>query len=869
MPFLKDTLQKIAPYLNDGDDRVRIDMLEAADGIFKFIARQGSADDVRFCWMVLQPYLYSEFTHPDLALYQLGINIANYGRQEHLRAFIGLGLASEFIQVKCNPFFRVDGRAGIGLAFLRLGDTNDISLFARLFLNPLPLAQAKQVVDWIAYLIASSKENIIGVVEAYLTKLVPHLGPEADRRLDAINQLISRVAEHGNRQGVEQYLQTCREHFNLPWAQVVFFMLAPFIEKRRHSLLSSLKSFKSAASPVIRHALATNRGESAMPFAFGGSSPAVEKRGLTPFYGVLSTKQRAMTASLTKELDRVFGSWSKSALQKQLRIERKNLGALIIKYGLQRIVRSSGSLSGNDLDHLWHLFANPQRAENTLRLLERLAPEPAQAIQTFEPIRALLLKQIRDRTLDHERRVNEVESKLTSGPLRDSESLSLEELYAFGLAGTISEEGDLAFLEWLMDARSDLAGFRDALGEWHQRMLSQVQWDLRHRFSGYEVIGLVHFFDAEDSRKRGWRAGQQVHLYDYFFAAAGPIDEVSGEKIALLEVPISRILTWWGIHMRFGGTSEKEYILSGGPMKVVRIYDDYRGDLPYPFDPRTVISKAGGSSPAGMLNYEESMVLLAAERSRLSDYLRFEASGLQQLFPDFSLSDIPETILGTILKDCKWPMSTAAVLNRYWSFVAPLVIKSIAAMYDHFDSWLWPQKELQSYQDDIFFKLIRPLELAIDEVVLDLGTGISAAVALSAATAAYQGYTIGVDISVTALIYASMAACNYGIKNILFVQTNGIDLPFHKHSFDRVITSVALSSMPTAIRLGLIGEIWRILKPAGRIAFREHDDATSGKNPYGWKAQDWEENLNSGQVSAGLVMSVRIALGQCRIAKIS
>ena len=98
--------------------------------------------------------------------------------------------------------------------------------------------------------------------------------------------------------------------------------------------------------------------------------------------------------------------------------------------------------------------------------------------------------------------------------------------------------------------------------------------------------------------------------------------------------------------------------------------------------------------------------------------------------------------------------------------------------------------------------------------ILDLGTG-SGYLSFPIAMNNPGCEVIGLDIVSAALEANRARAVEEGIKNLSFVNYDGIDFPFEADSFDLVVTRYALHHFPDIEHS--IGEVSRVLKSGGRL----------------------------------------------------
>ncbi len=103
-----------------------------------------------------------------------------------------------------------------------------------------------------------------------------------------------------------------------------------------------------------------------------------------------------------------------------------------------------------------------------------------------------------------------------------------------------------------------------------------------------------------------------------------------------------------------------------------------------------------------------------------------------------------------------------------------------------------------------------------NEILLDLacGTGIYSR---PFAHQLNRGAVFGLDLSIPMLKYASKQALKEGLKNIRFMRSDAMDLPFSGNSFEVVNCCGALHLFADVPHI--LSEISRVLKPGGRFTF--------------------------------------------------
>lgn len=112
-------------------------------------------------------------------------------------------------------------------------------------------------------------------------------------------------------------------------------------------------------------------------------------------------------------------------------------------------------------------------------------------------------------------------------------------------------------------------------------------------------------------------------------------------------------------------------------------------------------------------------------------------------------------------------------------------------------------------------ELARDLELEKDMQVLDVGCGLGGAARHLAGQ--YGCRVTGLDLGAEYCRVATSLTRRVGLDSLVsFRQGDAVDLPFPDGSFDVVWTQHA--AMNIADKSGLYRELWRVLKPGGRLA---------------------------------------------------
>lgn len=132
-------------------------------------------------------------------------------------------------------------------------------------------------------------------------------------------------------------------------------------------------------------------------------------------------------------------------------------------------------------------------------------------------------------------------------------------------------------------------------------------------------------------------------------------------------------------------------------------------------------------------------------------------------------------------------------------------------------------------QDDAHLKHILNCLKVNDEMkILDLGTG-TGYLAFPIATKYPKAQVTGLDIVELALNKNRERAKENGLKNLSFVNYNGLAFPFENETFDMVVTRYALHHFPDI--KGAFQEVSRVLKPKGKFFLSDpapNDDDAKG-----------------------------------------
>ncbi|MBE1583354.1 class I SAM-dependent methyltransferase [Nonomuraea angiospora] len=101
--------------------------------------------------------------------------------------------------------------------------------------------------------------------------------------------------------------------------------------------------------------------------------------------------------------------------------------------------------------------------------------------------------------------------------------------------------------------------------------------------------------------------------------------------------------------------------------------------------------------------------------------------------------------------------------------------------------------------------------------VLDVGCGTGYLSRIVAPVVTPSGHVTGVDPSPAMIDYAT----RHAPANCTYVEGEGQDLPFPDGSFDLVISSLAVHHIPAEARPGALRQMFRVLRPGGRLLIAE------------------------------------------------
>ncbi len=125
---------------------------------------------------------------------------------------------------------------------------------------------------------------------------------------------------------------------------------------------------------------------------------------------------------------------------------------------------------------------------------------------------------------------------------------------------------------------------------------------------------------------------------------------------------------------------------------------------------------------------------------------------------------------------------------------------------------------------------LRHAGLKTGERVLDVGCGTGVLTRLAASAVGSAGHVIGIDPSAKMIAIAKQNALTEGSRaefRLAVIEA----LPFDDNSFDCVLSSAMLHHLPPDLKDKGLLEVWRVLKPGGRLVLVDVDRPS---NPLWW-----------------------------------
>ncbi|KAJ5085553.1 Arsenite methyltransferase [Penicillium argentinense] len=104
------------------------------------------------------------------------------------------------------------------------------------------------------------------------------------------------------------------------------------------------------------------------------------------------------------------------------------------------------------------------------------------------------------------------------------------------------------------------------------------------------------------------------------------------------------------------------------------------------------------------------------------------------------------------------------------------------------------------------------------ETVVDLGSGGGLDVLLAARKVGVKGKAIGVDMTRSMINLARKNAAKANLRNTHFIESPITSIPLPDSSTDCIISNCVINLVPSAEKHLVFAEMFRILKPGGRVA---------------------------------------------------
>jgi ubiquinone/menaquinone biosynthesis C-methylase UbiE len=132
------------------------------------------------------------------------------------------------------------------------------------------------------------------------------------------------------------------------------------------------------------------------------------------------------------------------------------------------------------------------------------------------------------------------------------------------------------------------------------------------------------------------------------------------------------------------------------------------------------------------------------------------------------------------------------------------------AAADHFDD------ETLGFWDRIGRRTVARLAVPSGAKVLDVGCGTGSSALPAAEAVGPDGSVVGVDLSDRLLERARTKASGRGLMNVDFIEADMSALGYPDYEFDAIISVFSIFFVPDME--GLVRELWRMVRPGGRMA---------------------------------------------------
>ena len=128
-------------------------------------------------------------------------------------------------------------------------------------------------------------------------------------------------------------------------------------------------------------------------------------------------------------------------------------------------------------------------------------------------------------------------------------------------------------------------------------------------------------------------------------------------------------------------------------------------------------------------------------------------------------------------------------------------------------------------------------EINTGEQVLDIGCGAGVDTIFASMMTGPTGNVAGVDIVPEMLQQAETNLRMTDLKNVTFKNASSENLPFHDDTFEVVISNGVINLIPD--KEAALSEIFRVLKPAGRLMVADQVDSGSVQKDIKVRLANW------------------------------